>query len=306
MKSKVLKSSIPYFGLILVIVLFAVLTGGKTLQPNNLKLIAEQSMTILISASGVIFVMTMGSLDISQGSILVMACYVAASLSGYNMVLAIIAGIAVGMGIGAINGLISAKGKVPSFIATICTMFIFRGLSTFLTTNFEPKIPFAIYSMDNFVVKVIVVAIIMVFGFILFNYTKFGRSVRAIGSGEVAAEYSGIKVTKIKIIVFILAGAMAGIAAFFVLTRTGSVTASTGNLLETNVMIALVLGGISVSGGSKSRFSAVLIGCILIAFLENGLVQIGADTVIQQLVKALVFLATIIATMDRSSTMVSK
>ena len=307
MKGKaILRNSIPYWGLIIVIVLFTILTKGNTLQPQNLQLVAEQSFTILISAAGVVFVMSMGSLDFSQGSLLAISCYVAAMFSGTNIALAIIGAVGTGIAVGIFNGFLNAKLKVQSFIATMCSMFIFRGLVSFLSTNYIPKIPFTIYEYDNFGVKIAVIAALLVTLFVVYKYTKLGRAVRAIGSGEVAARFSGVKVEWVKITAFAIAGAMAGVAAFFTLTRTGSITATTGNLLETDVMIALVLGGLSVSGGAKSRFSAVLIGGLIITFLVNGLVQIGAEPIVQQLVKGLVFLVTIIATMDRSSDMVSK
>ncbi len=306
MNRTLLRSAIPYLGLVAVVVFFAVLTGGKTLQVNNLRLIAEQSLTVLISATGVLFVMSMGSLDFSQGSILAFSCYFAALLSGHSLVLAAAVAIAVGALLGAFNGYLNAVLKVPSFIATICTMFIFRGLTAFLTTNYAPNIPFSIYDLDQFIGKIVVVALILAAGFVLFEFTRFGRQVRMIGAGEVAAGFSGVMVSRIKIAAFTLAGALAGVAGLFSLVRTGSITATTASLLGTDVMIVLVLGGLSVVGGARSKFSVVLIGGVLLAFLGNGLVQIGADPIVQQLVKGAVFLVTIILTMDRKTVIVNK
>lgn len=306
MKNSKIKSYMPIFGLIIVITLFAVLTGGKTLQPKNLRLVTEQAITVIISAAGVVFVMTMGSLNFSQGSLLAVCCYCAAWVSNINVPLAFVAAIAAGCAIGVVNGVLHGCLKVPSFIATIGTMLILRGLVIFLTTNYMPPIPYIIYGMDNLSVKLIVVVILLISGFLVFNYTKLGREVKAIGAGETAAHFSGIKVTKVKVTTFAIAGAMAGVGGFFSLLRTGVVTASTGNLLETDVMIALVLGGLSVSGGSKSKYSAVLIGGLLLAFLENGLVQLGVDITTQQLIKGIVFIITIILTTDRSRDTVSK
>lgn len=306
MKRHMLQRIIPYLGLVVVIVFFAVLTGGKTLQPNNLRLIAEQSLTVLISATGVLFVMSMGSLDFSQGSILAFSCYFAALVSGHSLALAAVVAIVIGALIGALNGYLNAVLKIQSFIATICTMFIFRGLTAFLTTNHAPKIPFSIYDLDQFGGKIALVAIILVAGFILFEFTRFGRQVRMIGAGEVAAGFSGVLVPHVKIAAFALAGGLAGVAGLFSLVRTGSITATTASLLGTDVMIVLVLGGLSVVGGARAKFSAVLIGGVLLAFLGNGLVQIGADPIVQQLVKGAVFLVTIIVTTDRKTAIVNK
>lgn len=306
MKLKNIKNNMPLIGLIIVIIIFAALTGGKSLKPNNLKLVLEQSMTIIISAAGVIFVMSMGSLDFSQGSLLAFACYCAAWLSGTNIILACASAIIVGMLVGCLNGFLNAVLKIQSFIATIGMMLIFRGLVVFLTTKYMPKIPYSIYGLNNFNVKLMSMIIIIIVGGFVFHYTSFGRKVRAIGAGEMAAKFSGTNVKLIKIAAFAIAGAMAGVAAFFSLLRAGSITATTGNLLETNVMIALVLGGVPVSGGFKVKYIAVLIGGFLLAFLENGLVQIGVSITMQQLIKGIVFLGTIILATDRKADMISK
>ena len=125
-----------------------------------------------------------------------------------------------------------------------------------------------------------------------------------IGSGETAAEYSGIRVSAVKITSFVIAGGLAGVAGIFSLLRTGGVIATSGNLLETDVMISLVLGGLPVTGGMKSRFSAVIIGALLLTVLENGLVQLGASVVVQQFIKGIVFLIVIIVTVDRKAEIV--
>ena len=306
MNKKMLQSAVPYLGLVIVIVLFTILTQGKSMDGSNWKLIIEQALTLLICSAGVMFVMTMGSLDFSQGSIVGLACYAAAVVSSFSIPLAIVAAVGVGAGIGLLNGVMHAKFKIQSFIVTMCTMFIFRGLVVFFTSNFPAETPYAIYDYDNLVGKFIVVVAIVAAGFIVFRFTKLGRQVRAIGSGEIAAAYSGVNVDRTKILAFVIAGALAGIAAFFALVRTGSATAQTGNLMETNVMIALVLGGLSVSGGARSNYMAVIIGAMMLTCLTNGLVLIGADPITQQLIKGIIFLLCIIITTDRKRGLISK
>jgi ribose transport system permease protein len=306
MKSKVLQTYIPFLGLIVVIGLFAIITGGGTLTGTNIKQVVNQSFTVMIACAGVVFVMSMGSLDFSQGAILAIASYCAGWVTGVNIILGLVASIVVGFMIGCLNGWLNAKFKIPSFIVTICTMLIFRSIEIVLAAEYPPRVPNKIFDYDSFELKLIVVVILLIIGFILFEYTRFGKQTRAIGAGEIAAAYSGVKVNRIKILAFAVAGAMAGVAAFFTLARTGLVTSSTGNLQETNVMIALVLGGLPVSGGAKSRFSSVIVGALLISFLLNGLVQIGVDPVTQQLIKGVIFLIVIIITTDRRSDLVSK
>lgn len=309
MKSRLLQTLqiyIPLLGFVVVIALFAILTGGGTLTATNIMQVINQSFTVMIACAGVIFVMSMGSLDFSQGSMLAIASYCAGWVAGVNIFLSLVVAVAVGFAIGCINGLLNAKFKIPSFIATICTMLIFRSIQIVLAAEYPPKVPSKIFEYDNFEFKLIIVIVILLVSYILFNYTKFGKQTRAIGAGEIAAYYSGVRVKLVKVFAFAIAGALAGVAAFFTLARTGLVTSSTGNLQETNVMIALVLGGLPVSGGAKSRFSSVVLGALLISFLMNGLVQIGVDPVVQQLIKGIIFLTVIIITTDRQTDLVSK
>ncbi len=306
MSSKVIKHTIPYLGPVIVVVFFAVVTRGRILEWNNLGLIIGQLFTTVISAVGVVFVMSMGSLDFSQGSILAVCCYVAAKLSGVHVLAGIAGAVLTGAVLGGLNGVLVARLKVQSFVATICTMFVLRGLVRYLTSKYSVSASLAMLHLNLFSVKAAVAFVIIAGGYILYQYTGFGKSARMIGAGETAAEYSGIHVKNMKILIFIFAGTMAGIASVFSLLRTGSVISTTGNLLETDVMIALVLGGLPITGGAKSKYSPVITGVLILAFLDNGLIQMGASTVIQQLVKGIFFLLTIIVTIDRKSEDVNK
>ena len=306
MKIKTLRSIIPYLGVIVVVALFAIFSSGKSLDLNNIKLIFEQSIMIMIASVGVLFVMTIGGLDFSQGSILGITCIVAATVSKSSIILSIVLTLLTGLIIGLCNGLLNAKLKIPSFIVTICTMFIFRGLTVYLTRKEAIQVPFKLYDFDRLEIKIAVLLIILLSGYFVYKHTKFGRACRAIGAGERAAAFSGIKVDQIKIIAFSIAGVLAGAAAYLNIIRVGTATANTGQLLETNVLIALVLGGLPVSGGARSKFSSVVLGSIILAILSNGLVMIGVDTVLQQLIKGLIFLVVVAVTVDRKNEQVSK
>lgn len=306
MPSKVIKNMIPYLGLILVVVFFAIITGGKTLQWNNISLIIGQLFTTVISAAGVVFVMSMGSLDFSQGSVLAVCCYAAAKLSAISVWAGILGAIVCGAALGLFNGFLVARMKIQSFVATICTMFVLRGLIRYLTAKHSITVSMDMLHLNAFSIKLPLCLFILAAGFFLYRFTGLGRNARMIGAGETAVEYSGVPVKRTKILIFMLAGIMAGIAAVFSLTRTGSVISTTGNLLETDVMIALVLGGLPVTGGAKSKYAPVLTGALLLTCLDNGLVQMQAGTVMQQLVKGIFFLAAIIVTMDRKAAVVNK
>lgn len=303
---KFVNGRFSYIGIAILLAFFGVVTNFKSLTVGNLLLILQQSYVLLICATGVFFVMSMGSLDFSQGAIIGVAS-IAVILAGQeNIVLGMIAGVAVGVAIGLINGILHARFKIGSFIVTICTMLAFRGLCAFLTTDSPYSAPIYMYMMDADKFAIPIVVIVLLGGFVASRYTKFGQYVRMIGAGETAARFSGIKIEKTKIISFVAAGVLAGLAATINVIRVGSITASAGNLAETNVMIALVLGGLPVSGGAKTKFSSVILGVFMLSILNNGLVLLQIEPNLQQLIRGLIFLVIVAITTDRKSLAVIK
>lgn len=296
----------PYIGLIVMILFFALLTNFNSLAPKNLKLILEQSYVFLISASGVFFIMTMGGIDFSQGSILGITSIAVAYFGQINLFLAVVMGILVGAAIGAINGVLHVKGKIPSFIVTICTMFIIRGIVAFITTDNAINAPIYMFSLNKWYVYVPIVALVLIISWIFFERTRFGRVIRAIGAGETAARFSGIRIEKTKFLVFMLSGAITGIAATINTIRVGTIMPSAGSLLEVNIMIALVLGGMPIMGGAKTKFLNVIMGCLMLGVLNNGLVLLQIDPSIQQLIRGIVFLVIVALTIDRNVSTVVK
>ena len=132
-KMSMIRALLPIAGLIVVFLVFNVLTNFRMM--NNMSLVLSQVYVTMIAATGVFFIMTMGGLDFSQGSILGIASIVVCMLSKISIPLAIVGGIAAGAAIGAINGYFYVCRKIKSFIVTICTMFLFRGFIKYLTTN---------------------------------------------------------------------------------------------------------------------------------------------------------------------------
>lgn len=304
--SLTLQNNIPLVGLAAVLLLFAIITKGKSLGPANLLLIFQQSLVLLICSTGVFFVMTMGGLDFSQGAIIGVASIAFIVAGQQHLFLGILAGCAVGLGIGLINGVIHVKGKVGSFIVTICSMLAFRGVCALLTTKAPYSAPTYIYLINSWTIYLPIVIGVLAVGWIISSGTKLGRQIRAIGSGEVAARYSGIKVGRIKMFAFAFAGLLAGLAATVNVFRVGSITASAGALTETNVMIALVLGGLPVTGGAKTSFLSVLSGVFILSILNNGLALMQIEPNVQQFIRGIIFLAIVAITTDRKSTGIIK
>ena len=211
-KMTMIRSLLPIAGLIIIFLMFNALTNFRMM--NNLPLVLSQVYVTMISATGVFFIMTMGGLDFSQGSILGIASIVVCMVSKTSIPLAIVAGIAVGAAIGAINGYFYVYRKIKSFIVTICTMFLFRGFIKYFTTNAPVAGSAKLINYDSTGLKIACTVVILIIGFIAFRYTKFGTYLKAIGAGEKAAMFSGIRTDKMKFLIYVLAGAITGFAAF--------------------------------------------------------------------------------------------
>ncbi len=303
-KMSLVRSLLPIVGLVVVFLLFNILTNFRMM--GNMSLVLSQVYVTMISAMGVFFIMTMGGLDFSQGSILGIASIVVCMLSKISIPLAIVGGIAAGAAIGAINGYFYVYRKIKSFIVTICTMFLFRGFIKYLTTNSPVAGSAKLINYDSTALKVTCTVVILAIGFVIFRFTKFGTYLKAIGAGEKAAMFSGIRTDRMKFWIYVLAGAITGFAAFINVIKVGSVTSSGGNQLETQILIALVLGGMPISGGAKVRFENIVVGSLLYIVLNSGLTMMGFSTQMMQLIQGVVFLIFVAVFADRESIQVIK
>ena len=303
-RMNMLRSVLPIVGLVGIFLLFNILTGGGMVKSKNLLL--SQVYVTVISAMGVFFIMTMGGLDFSQGSIMGMASIAVCMLSKYNIVLAILGGILTGAVIGAFNGFFYVNRKIKSFIVTICSMFLFRGVIKYLASDAPVAASMKVYDFDNMPFKLTLTLIVLVIGFVIFRFTKFGMYLKAIGAGEKAAMFAGIRTDRMKFLIYVLSGAITGLAAFLNVAKNGSATANAGNQLETQILIALVLGGMPISGGAKVRFSNIVVGSMLYVVLQNGLQMMGMSVQIQQLIQGVVFLVFVAIFADRQSLKVIK
>ena len=296
-KMSLIRSLLPIVGLVVIFLLFNVLTDFRMM--GNLSLVFSQIYVTMIAA-------TMGGLDFSQGSILGISSIVVCMLSQKSIPLAIIGGIVSGAAIGALNGYFYVFRKIKSFIVTICTMFLFRGFIKYLTTNAPVAGSAKLINYDSTELKIACTVVILLIGFVAFRYTKFGTYLKAIGAGEKAAMFSGIRTDKMKFLIYVLAGAITGFAAFINVIKVGSVTSSGGNQLETQILIALVLGGMPISGGAKVRFENIIVGSLLYVVLNSGLTMMGFSTQMMQLIQGIVFLIFVAVFADRESIQVIK
>lgn len=295
-----IKNLVPYLGLFTVILIFSVLTQGKILAARNLETIFNQSLYLIIAGIGVSFVMAQGSLDFSQGGMLGICAVAGAVLSDVSPIMGLLGALLVGLILGTVNGTLFSVFKIPSFIVTLCMMFILRGFTVYFTHSNPISTPISMMDLENTTLKVSVFVIVLAVFYYIFNYTKLGKYCKVTGAGETAANYSGIPVKKIKIIAFSISGFLCGLTAFLTILRTGAATAQTGNLFETDVLTALVLGGMPLTGGTNSKIQSSLVGGLMLAILGNGLLLCGIDSTLQQGIKGIIFLAAVYISIDRS------
>ena len=300
------KALLPLIGFVIIIVVLNIMTQGKILTPKKLRLLFSQIYYPTIVAVGVFFVMTLGSIDFTEGSTLGVASLVVSALSFINIPLAILGGILCGAAIGAINGFFHVKFKLQSFIVTICTMYLFRGVCAYFTTETAVPASAAIKAMDNNGLKIGITVAVLVIAWFLFRFTRIGNDVKAVGSGETAARFSGVHTDRVKFLAFVCAGALTGLEAFVNVIKVGSITATAGNQLETQILISLVLGGLPITGGAKVRFSNIIVGTLMYAVLNSGLAILGYDPQTQQLIKGVIFLIFVALTIDRKALKVIK
>ena len=291
---------------IALIILMAVITiiNSNFLTANNLLNLLLQVTSNALIAFGMTFVILTGGIDLSVGSILALSSALTAGLlgSGMPVTLAILISLILGCILGMMNGLLSSYGKLAPFIVTLATMTIFRG-ATLVYTNGNPitkglsdTFLFQFLGQGYIVgipFPVIIMFIVFIVLYVLLHKTAFGKSVYAIGGNEKAAYISGVKLNKVKIIIYSISGIMASISGLIITSRLSSAQPTAGASYEMDAIAAVVLGGTSLSGG-KGRILGTLIGALIIGVLNNGLNIIGVSAFWQQVVKGVVILIAVL------------
>ena len=289
-----------YIFLVILIIFFSSMTSAFFTFDNFIVILRQVSI-IGICAFGEALVVITGGIDLSVGSVVALSGVIAASLSKFFNVplpLAFLAGIAAGGICGLLNGVLTTKVRIPPIIVTLGTLTIIRGLA-FITvggnTVFGMPITYRVLGRGyvGFIpIPVLIMVIIFIIFFIVLNNLNFGRHIYAIGSNEEAAIISGINVNKVKTSVFVLSGLMAGLGGIILSSRLDSGQAATAQGLELDVLTAVVLGGVSISGG-KGRLESVFVGVLIIGFLANGMVLLNIQHFYQLVIKGAVLLLAV-------------
>ena len=226
--------------------------------------------------------------------------------SHINPWLAPVVAILVSVFIGFVNGCIHVYFSVPSFIATLAASFMYGGLASVLLGGGAVTADYSLKNADTSIVKYGIISIFLIATWLVLTYTPFGKHCKAIGAKREAAHQSGIRMQLEKMAPFLICGFSCGVMALFVLFRTCTAATNSGGSTQINTILALLLGGVPFSGGWATRFRCVLIGCLLMAIVTNGLALMGTTSEIQQIVKGLLFVIAVAISFDRKSNVVIK
>jgi ribose transport system permease protein len=296
-----------YFPVLLFIVLCLIfgIASSRFFTFDNAMIVLQQAVVLLVTALGMTFVVVGGSIDLSVGSIVAMSALAAAVASHSMGIAAIIPAMIVGTLCGTVNGVLFAKGKVPSFIATLGTMTVYRGIVLYWTRGAPEEITndlfLAVFSGRTMGVpnSALIAVVIIIVIYIVFNNTVFGREVRAIGGGERVAILTGIRVDRAKLLMFVLLGLLSGIAGLLQGARVMAATAQLGIGLELDVIASVVVGGTPLTGGVGS-IQGTILGVLIITVLSNGMNMMSVDPYLQSIVKGVVLVAAVFVTIDRT------
>jgi ribose transport system permease protein len=299
--------SAPEFRLLLItvaVVIFLSWSSSAFLTTRNLTSVGLDFAFIAVAGLGLLFVVIIGSIDLSIGANLGLSGMVAASLmsTGTPVIVAILAALCVGALIGAINGGLNTVFGVSSFIATLATLQIARGITVGYKQGASVSgLPDSFLAIGNgdvigIPIPVVIVAILAIAVTFVLSRTAVGREFFAIGGSRQAALLAGVAVRRRVMAAFILSGVFAALAGVLITARLGSAVPNAGIGFELTVIAAAVIGGASLSGGVGSA-AGVLLGAFLIALVNNGLVLLNVPTYWQQAFVGVVI--AIAAVLDR-------
>lgn len=295
-----------FFILLFLVIVLSITTTGFT-NATNLLNIGRQVAVYGIMSVGMGLVMISGNIDLSIGATYGLAGVVTALLitTTGNTAVSLLIGLLLGVAIGAINGFLVLRIKMTSFIATFGMMYVTRGIALLLTNGKPITLRLAgiteeaygfFYGLGRGAIggvplMLIEMVVIFIVAGILLHKTRFGIHLLAIGGNEKTAYVSGIKVQKVRLISFIICGALAAFSGIISMSFIGSILPTAGDKMEFEVFASVIIGGVAMSGG-EGRIGGIIIGVFIFGVLKNGLILLGVSAFWQTLIIGLI---TIIA-----------
>lgn len=277
------------------------ITKNTFLTMKNIFNVLRQISTNLFLACGMTMVIILGGIDLSVGSIIALSgCLAAGSVVRYNLPLpvALLVGVLVGLVFGMFNGVVISRTTIPPFIVTLATMNIAKGLAYVYTGGSPVRVVTKEWQflgagyIGPVPTPVIILIIVLIVTALIMNKAKTGRYIYAVGGNAQAAEFSGIKVSRVKFLIYAYSGLMAGLAGIVLGSRMYSGQPTAGEGAEMDAIAAVVVGGTSMAGG-YGKIGGTLIGGLIIGVLNNGLNLLNVNSFWQYVIKGIVILLAV-------------
>lgn len=297
-----------YLGFLILIAILS-LTTDRFLTIRNILNVAEQASLISIVGIGLTFVILMGEIDLSVGSLLALSGVMTGGslVAGYGLLPSMLIGLAVGFGLGLLNGIITVYGEIPSFIVTLGMLSAARGL-TLLYTGGRPIWGFGSFfkflgggEIGLVPVPVIIAGGLYILAIFFLRTTQIGRYIYATGGNQRAVRLAGVNVESLKTIIFAVAGSFSALSGILLASRLASAQPTAGSGWELDAIAAVVLGGTSLYGG-EGGLAGTLVGALIFSVINNGMILTGIPTFFQYVVKGgIIILALLLDKKMRSS-----
>lgn len=296
-----IRTAAPFAALVAVCVFFAV-RSPAFLTVTNLRSLLIASATLAIAAAAMTMVILVGEIDLSVGPVAALTAIAFALLlaAGTPLAVAVVGALLTGAVVGAVNGLVTVYGQIPSFITTLGMFSVAEGVSYLVsgrsTVSITDPTFFAIfYDARPFGIPVpgiFAFGTVLLVGVVL-RFTPFGRAVYAVGGNPRAAVMSGVSAARTKLTVFVLSGALVGLAGLMLAARLASGKPDAAPALTLDAIAAVIIGGTSLMGGRGSVARTVL-GIALIAVLTNGFGLLNVDTNLQFTIKGVIVIVAVL------------
>lgn len=292
---------LPILFLIVLVIVFSAL-NERFATPTTFKLIFEAALPVGVVATGATFIFATGNVNLAMGATTVLT----ATLAGmaYNatgsLPVMILTAIGLGVGLMVISALLSTLFQVRVMFVTIVMMTLLSAIQQSILGGSTVSLP---YDLVDTLTKgrfaYLIFTLFFVFCVVVFHFTNIGRSLKMLGTNDTNAEQTGIEKSRFLMIAFVIAGIGCGIGAMVALIRSGSVGTRTLPSLNMDCMLAIVLGGMSIFGGSKSFVYSGFVGALTVGVLNQGLLMVGVESTIIQAVRGVLFLLLIVTAQQR-------
>lgn len=288
--------------LVSLVLLFTAATGGRFGNVRNLSMIMQQALVVGTVATGAVFIFATGNVNISMGAATALIATIAAKayVGNGSLLVMIVAAIISSVIVLALTALISTWLNVRVLYVTVVMMTLLASVQKAILGSTTLQLPYEMTSaLKNANVPVLMFAAFFVFCTVLFHFTALGRKIRYIGINDICAELTGFKKGRYLFWAFVIAGIGVGLGAIMTIIRNGSITTDTCATLNMDCMLAIVLGGMSCFGGSRSNTYSAIVGALMVTVLNNGLLMLGVTSTVLQAIRGIVFIMLVCASQTR-------